>query len=400
MMTRLTDLVLVASKWPPEYGGPGIYYNRNLARVAALADRLHVIAWNKVTPPVVDESVTHAPAISMPASSSWLGRRLRGVRLALLLYRLLRTKRHSSGIVFIGGEISIGWRPVAIAMGALGVPVIVENVLQGADDGASLLQARGRWLTHAAARRLRSFCPVSSGLASAVRASFPQSPAVQLPYGVDLDRYAKPSAQQRATARAAIGGPGDGVVAVCFGALHERKGQLPLVDAWLRWVERGQRHDSRLFLVGPPSDADYVASIKHRLAAATVEAARTVTLAGFCQDTATYLRAADVYLSAARAEGLPISIVEALASGVPVVCRALQGVTDDFLNGQAVAPIADWSVDAVVDALDALSASECHARASRDARAVAEARFDIAKRLNMIARLLNGSRPPACSAVS
>lgn len=399
MAARLTDLVIVASKWPPEYGGPGIYYNRNLARVAALADRLHVIAWNKVTPPVVDESVTHAPAISMPASSSWLGRRLRGMRLALLLYRLLRTKRHSSGIVFIGGEISIGWRPVAIAMGALGVPVIVENVLQGADDGDSLLQARGRWLTHAAARRLRSFCPVSSGLASAVRASFPQSPAVQLPYGVDLDRYAEPSAQQRATARAAIGGPGDGVVAVCFGALHERKGQLPLVDAWLQWVERGRRFDSRLFLVGPPSDADYVASIKHRLAAAAVEAARTVTLTGFCQDTATYLRAADVYLSAARAEGLPISIVEALATGVPVVCRALQGVTDDFIHGQAVTAVVDWNPHDVGKALDALSAGDVRSRASGDARVVAEERFDIAKRLAAIHRLLMESTPPTFPAV-
>lgn len=399
MAARLTDLVIVASKWPPEYGGPGIYYNRNLARVAALADRLHVIAWNKVTPPVVDESVTHAPAISMPASSSWLGRRLRGMRLALLLYRLLRTKRHSSGIVFIGGEISIGWRPVAIAMGALGVPVIVENVLQGADDGDSLLQARGRWLTHAAARRLRSFCPVSSGLASAVRASFPQSPAVQLPYGVDLDRYGEPSAQQRATARAAIGGPGDGVVAVCFGALHERKGQLPLVDAWLQWVERGRRFDSRLFLVGPPSDADYVASIKHRLAAAPVEAARTVTLTGFCQDTATYLRAADVYLSAARAEGLPISIVEALATGVPVVCRALQGVTDDFIHGQAVTAVVDWNPHDVGKALDALSAGDVRSRASGDARAVAEERFDIAKRLAAIHRLLMESTPPTFPAV-
>lgn len=394
MMTRLTDLVLIASKWPPEYGGPGIYYNRNLARVATLADRLHVIAWNKVTPPVVDESLTHAAAIRVPASSSWLGRRLRGMRLALLLYRLLRTKRHSSGILFVGGEISIGWRPVAIAMRALGVPVIVENVLQGADDGASLLQARGRWLTRAAAQRLRSFCPVSSGLASAIRSSFPHSRAVQLPYGVDLDRYTVPSAQARVTARAAIGGTGDGFVAVCFGALHERKGQLPLVDAWLQWVEQGRRHDTRLFLVGPPSDAGYVASIQRRLAAATVEAAQTVTLTGFCQDTTTYLRAADVYMSAARAEGLPISIVEALASGVPVVCRALVGVTDDFLHGQAVTTVTDWNPHDVGEALDALSAAEFWSRASRDARVVAEERFDLAKRLTLIECLLTQPASP------
>jgi glycosyltransferase involved in cell wall biosynthesis len=399
-MTRLTDLVLIASKWPPEYGGPGIYYNRNVARVAALADRLHVIALNTVAPPEVDRAVSHVAAIGMPVSSSWLGRRSRGIRLAVLLYRLLRTKRHSSGIVFAGGEISNGWRPVAIAMWILGVPVIVENVLQGADDGASLLRARGRWLTHAAARRLRCFCPVSSGLASAVRASFPDARAVQLPYGVDLEYHAVPSAEQRATARAAISGCADGFVAVSFGAIHERKGQLPLVDAWLQWVERGRRHDSRLFLVGPPSDAAYVAAIQQRLAAATAEAAGTVTLAGFREDTATYLRAADVYLSAARAEGLPISVVEALASGVPVVCRALEGVTDDFLYGQAVSAIAGWNALQVGHALDTLLDSQIRSQASRDARVVAENRFDITKRLALISNLLAGSPPIHGSAVS
>lgn len=395
----IDTLFLIAAKWPPEYGGPGLYYKRHIRHLEKIARHVRIVAWSRGGVIDLGDASPNASAIAMKSPRGRLAAHVAGLRLAARLLWETRTTGRRCAILFTGGSISIGWRPVAIAMGALGVPVIVENVLQGADDGDSLLQARGRWLTHAAARRLRSFCPVSSGLASAVRASFPQSPAVQLPYGVDLDRYAEPSAQQRATARAAIGGPGDGVVAVCFGALHERKGQLPLVDAWLQWVERGRRFDSRLFLVGPPSDADYVASIKHRLAAAPVEAARTVTLTGFCQDTATYLRAADVYLSAARAEGLPISIVEALATGVPVVCRALQGVTDDFIHGQAVTAVVDWNPHDVGKALDALSAGDVRSRASGDARAVAEERFDIAKRLAAIHRLLMESTPPTFPAV-
>ena len=400
MKARLTDLVVIASKWPPEYGGPGIYYNRNLTRVAALADRLHVIAWNRVVPPNVNTAVSNAVAIPMLASSSWLGHRLRGMRLAFLLFRLLRDTRRSSGVVFIGGEISNGWRPVAIAMRSIGVPVIVENVLLGADDGATLLRARAHWLTRAAARRLRSFCPVSSGLASALRSSFPKATVVQLPYGVDLESNPVPSAHQRATARSAVGVNVDGIVAVSFGALHERKGQLPLVEAWLQWAESRQRFDARLFLVGPPSDEAYVESIRRRLTAANPQAARTVSLTGFSDDTTTYLHAADVYLSAARAEGLPISIVEALASGVPVVCREIEGVTDDFIHGKAVTAVVDWNPDKVGDTLDALSSSEFRAEASRDARTVAEERFDITKRLASIGRLLTDPAPPTFRAVS
>jgi glycosyltransferase involved in cell wall biosynthesis len=397
----METLFVIAAKWPPEYGGPGMYYKRHINQIAQIAERVHIVAWSRSDVIDLEGAPANVSGITLRPWRSRLGRHMSGIRLLCRLWRETGVfPRHRSGVLFTGGTISIGWRPVAICAAALGLPVLVENVLFQADDGTALLRARWSSVTRWAAARLTAFCPVSSGLRDSVLTAFPDAATVLLPYGVDLRAYAPPNTEQRLVARDWIGIPNGGLAAVSFGALHERKGQLPLVDAWLRWVERGRRHDSRLFLVGPPSDPGYVAAIERRLADASVEASQTVILAGFCPDTARYLRAADVYLSAAHAEGLPISIVEALASGVPVVCRALEGVTDDFLYGQAVAAIADWSVDAVVDALDALSASECHARASRDARAVAEARFDIANRLNMIDRLLNGSRPPACSAVS
>ena len=339
-------------------------------------------------------------AITLRPWRGRLGRHISGIRLLCRLWRETGVfPRHTSGVLFTGGTISIGWRPIAICAAALGLPVLVENVLFQADDGTALLRARCSSLTRWAAARLTAFCPVSSGLRNSVRTAFPQAATVLLPYGVDLSAYAPPNCEQRLVARDSIGMPNGGLAAVSFGALHERKGQLPLVDAWLRWVERGRRQDSRLFLVGPPSDAGYVAAIERRLADASVEASQTVILAGFCPDTARYLRAADVYISAAHAEGLPISIVEALASGVPVVCRALAGVTDDFLHGQAVTAVANWNVDAVGDALDALSTSEFWAHSSRDARTVAEARFDIVKRLNRIDALLTGAAPATCSEV-
>lgn len=339
-------------------------------------------------------------AITLRPWRGRLGRHMSGIRLLCRLWRDAGIfHRHRSGVLFTGGTISIGWRPVAICSAALGLPVLVENVLFQADDGAALLRARWSSITRWAAARLTAFCPVSSGLQDSIQKAIPKAATVLLPYGVDLRTYAPPTNEQRLLARASIDMPSGALAAVSFGALHERKGQLPLVDAWLRWVERGRRHDSRLILVGPPSDADYVAAIERRLADASVEASQTVILAGFCPDTARYLRAADVYLSAAHAEGLPISIVEALASGVPVVCRALEGVTDDFLHGQAVTAVANWNVDAVGDALDALSTSEFWAHSSRDARTVAEARFDIVKRLNVIDALLTGAAPTTCSEV-
>jgi len=397
----METLFVIAAKWPPEYGGPGLYYKKHIRQLSRIAERVRVVAWSRNDVIDLEGAPPNVSAITLRPWRGRLGRHMSGIRLVCRLWRETSvSSRRRSGVLFTGGAVSIGWRPVAICSAALGLPVLVENVLFQADDGAALLRARWSSITRWAATRLRAFCPVSSGLQNSIQMAFPEAATALLPYGVDLRAYAPPTTEQRLVARDSIGMPNGGLAAVSFGALHERKGQVPLIDAWLRWVEPGKRHDSRLFLVGPPSDADYVASIQRRLAEATPEAARTVILAGLCSDTAKYLRAADVYLSAARAEGLPISIVEALASGVPVVCRALEGVTNDFLHGQAVTAIADWNVDAVSEALDALSAGECRAQASRDARTVAEARFDIAKRLDVIDRLLTGAPPLTCSDIS
>ena len=397
----METLFVIAAKWPPEYGGPGMYYKRHINQIARIAKKVHIVAWSRSDVIDLEGAPANVSGITLRPWRGWLGRHMSGVR---LLCRLVRergiTSRSRSGVLFTGGSISIGWRPVAMCSAALGLQVLVENVLFQADDGTALLRARFSSLTRWAAARLTAFCPVSSGLRDSVRNAFPDAATVLLPYGVDLRAYSPPSTEQRRVARDSISMPNGGLAAVSFGGLHERKGQLPLVDAWLRWVERGNRHDSRLFLVGPPSDAGYVAAIERRLADASVEASQTVVLAGFCPDTARYLRAADVYLSAARAEGLPISIVEALASGVPVVCRALEGVTDDFLHGQAVTAIADWNFEGVEAALDALSVGECRSQASHDARTVAESRFDLAKRLNMIDGLLMDAPSLPCSKVS
>lgn len=385
----MDTLYLVAAKWPPEYGGPGLYYRRHLKHVARIFDHVRVVVWSRTGSVDLEGAPRNVSAIALRPWHGRFGRHMNGIRLVCRLWKdVLVSPRNRSGVLFTGGTVSIGWRSVSICSAVLGLPVLVENVLFQADDGASLSRARWFSLTRRAAERLKAFCPVSSGLRDSIRTVFPRATAVLLPYGVDLGTYAPPTLEQRTRARETIGQPHGGFVAVSFGALHERKGQLPLVDAWLRWLERNRRYDSRLFLVGPASDAAYVASIKRRLAAATDEAAGTVTLAGFCQDTATYLRSADVYLSAAYAEGLPISIVEALASGVPVVCRSLEGVTNDFLHGQAVTPVAVWNPHEVGRALDALLAGEVLSRASRDARTVAEERFDIVNRLALIKRLL------------
>lgn len=394
----LDTLFLIAAKWPPEYGGPGIYYKRHLRHVARIARHVRIVAWTRGGAIDLSEAPANVTAVPVSTPRGRFSAHIAGIRMAFRLLREVRKVEGRAGILFTGGSVSIGWRPTAVCMRYAGVPVLVENVLFRADDGESLRRARWPGLTSWSAGCLRAFCPVSLGLLASVRKAFPHATSVHLPYGVDLAENAPVEPARRATARAAINAEHATFVATSFGAIHSRKGQLPLVDAWLRWVRRSGCIGARLFIVGPPSDTAYLAAIHSLLQESSDAVANTVVFTGFCADVRPFLRAADVYMSAAFAEGLPISIVEALAHGVPVVCRKLEGVTNDFLRGHAVTAVEDWEADAVGSSLDILRDATARAVASHDARAAAEERFDIEKRMSIIRQLLMLDDPLPTSA--
>jgi glycosyltransferase involved in cell wall biosynthesis len=302
------------------------------------------------------------------------------------MWHVLAT-RGRCGVVFASGNAMNGWRETATLLPWLGVPVVVENVLLTADDGDSILRFCFRGFTRFAARRLRSFCPVSTGLLKSVERAFPETKCTLLPYGVDLQANAPPTAATKSNSREALGLPADAFIAITLGAVHERKGQLPLIEAWLEWIRATGNTNARLLVVGPRGTPDYSHRIDQVVAAAGPRAG-TVVFTGQTDDSAKYLRAADVYVTASHAEGLPISICEALAHGLPVACRWLEGVTVDFMHGQAVTPISPWTMGGFAAAMDALRDDRVRCAASRDARAVAEQRFDVRRRVQVLAGLL------------
>ena len=121
---------------------------------------------------------------------------------------------------------------------------------------------------------------------------------------------------------------------LCVARLASVKNHALLLDA-VAALSRSRR-DATLTLVGDGPLADDLAQ-----RARTLGIAERVDFAGSQRDTARFYADADLFVLASEHEGLPMSVIEAMAAGLPVVATAVGGVPSivaDGVNGALVNP--------------------------------------------------------------
>ena len=103
-----------------------------------------------------------------------------------------------------------------------------------------------------------------------------------------------------------------------------------------------------------------------------------VHLLGERRDVPRLLAAADVFVLATRSEGHPVSVLEAMAAGLPVVASRVGGVPEQVVDGETGVLVDPGDPDALATALARLAADPSLRRRMGDAgRTRAEERFDL-----------------------
>lgn len=158
----------------------------------------------------------------------------------------------------------------------------------------------------------------------ALRYGFDPSKIARIPMGIDMDRFRPASDDhERAALRRELGWP-DTFTLIFVGGHTRNKRPHLLIDAVA--MLRDRRHDCRLVLVGPEQDPAYAAEMRALIADHGIE--DHVHFHGFTDDVAPLLRAADVFCLPSTSEGMPASVTEAMASGLPALGTAISGITD------------------------------------------------------------------------
>jgi len=242
---------------------------------------------------------------------------------------------------------------VALAARLLGLPYVVTA--HGSDINVYAQKATLRPQVRWALKHSRAVIAVSRALADRIRTLLGAAAPVvaHIPCAGYDPAVFRP--RPRAAQFDSLGLKPHHRVVLFVGHLVPIKGLPHLVDAWSVLRRQGQLGpDTRLVLVGDGPQRD---ALQHRIAAAALT--DDVLLAGALPQTqvADWVAAASVLCLPSLNEGTPNVVVEALASGVPVVASRVGGVPElvqEGVNGHLVEPGSATSLaDALHRALEA-----------------------------------------------
>lgn len=236
------------------------------------------------------------------------------------LARLFR-RREADAVVTVGAGDKMFWG--RLAAWTAGVPTILSALHStGWPDGVGRMN---RWLT-----------PITDGFIAVAahhaehlrdRERFPAARVHTIRNGIDTERFT-PQAELRHQIRQELGigeaAPVIGIVA----ALRPEKNHEMFVRVARRVV--GSRPDAQFLIIGDGPERPKIEQSRDGAGLA-----EHVRLLGTRHDTPALLAAMDAFLLCSHNEASPVSILEALASGVPVVATRVGSVGESVIEGES-----------------------------------------------------------------
>ncbi|MDP1525813.1 MAG: glycosyltransferase family 4 protein [Rhodocyclaceae bacterium] len=192
------------------------------------------------------------------------------------------------------------------------------------------------------------------------------------PLGVDLERYTPKLDRELAP-----------FTILCVGRLCSAKGQPILIEACRSLVAAGR--PVRLVLVGTGPDE---VSLKTMVAKAGLTHSVVFTGALNESEVRGWYARADAFALASFAEGIPVVLMEAMASGIPCVTTRITGIPElirDGIDGLLVAPSDAVELASALSSL--MDDPDLRADLARNGRARVAEKYDLTRNIDRLGEL-------------
>jgi glycosyltransferase involved in cell wall biosynthesis len=229
--------------------------------------------------------------------------------------------------------------PVFFLAKLLGKPVVLEFVIMRSDEMSfwgKLIDKISFW----GFRCLDAYICVSTPLKKyIINRGLSRQKSVFIPNGTFPNKFKPlPSKERKKRLRAKLGLRQDGYYLVFVGSFIRRKGCDVLIDMMEKINRLDLDREIHLIVVGNvdfPSQSDnhyFVQQMKRRIKDADMDAIIHFTGKVERSEVPRWLQVSDVFIFPSRREGMALSILEAMAAGLPCVCSDLDEIVNDVIN--------------------------------------------------------------------
>lgn len=248
-----------------------------------------------------------------------------------------------------------------------------------------------RWfirLRNRALQRASRFVAISSVIEDELTSAGAASHAIRsIPNSVDTTVFCPASGANKAQLRGELGLPAQGRIAVYTGRLVSYKGLPLLLRVWSDIVR--DHPDACLLLVGSGGLDIHNCEAQLKAYVRQQQLEGSVLFAGAVRNVADYLRAADLFVFPSENEAFGISVIEAMACGLPVITTAAGGLRDLVQPHENGLVVPAGEHQPLYDALDTLLRQPTlAARLGDAARRTAEAHYSTASVIDRYVSLL------------
>lgn len=245
------------------------------------------------------------------------------------------------------GNVLLGWLPRRVRA----LPVV--GTLHGwtATQGWSRM-AMNQWLERRMLPRLDAVVAVSAAMLTDPRLARIGADVRVIDNGIDCSRRLTATVDPTIEMFCQ-----DGFIVGAVGRLSSEKGFMLLVEALTLFCRR--HADVKAIILGDGPERQQIAQ---KVADANLEA--RILLPGFVQEAAAYMHRFNLLVLPSLTEGLPITLLEAMASSVPVVATRVGGIPAALGDGEFGSLVEPGNVEALVDAMERVYRSPARAAAT------------------------------------
>ncbi|MGH8207981.1 MAG: glycosyltransferase family 4 protein [Steroidobacteraceae bacterium] len=338
---------LTEEYFPPDVGGMGVIAGSLSRGIAAQGLEVRVITRRTQPPTAAQELIGAVHLRRIPPAGELKGTGLRALPVVLgYLMRLavvLIMEARNFDVVIISGMkiIPLVAVPLCRLLGKKTVvrvespfelvePISTESLRTMNTVAARLLSQVLRRMQGTVLRHADCVIAISQDMHSLLQRSV-SGPAriVSIPNGIDLRRFKPVAAEEKASLRARLEIPPGKTVVAYAGRISRSKGIVMLIEAWSELVAK--HSDLYMVVVGgalgswDDCEREVIELIdRHRLQ-------DCVCMAGASDRVHEYFQAADLFVLPSDYEGFGLTLVEALACGLPAVATSV-GVAPQIID--------------------------------------------------------------------